>query len=172
MHEWRNGENLISSWASWHWFRWFVPASSLALVQKPTLIHGTVSSEEGEVPLPGAKLLCCVSRRNLLMKYGANIPPRSQVLQGNAVQCYVVTPAPSAQGKTSCSCCSITCEEKNPVPFPIAIGPSPSPKKWGIHSDSWGWGAHLAFTCFQEEAEYQNSVCWVWRAFLPTLEAS
>lgn len=34
MHKWSNGQNFISSWAPWHRFRWFVLASSLALVQK------------------------------------------------------------------------------------------------------------------------------------------
>lgn len=56
MHECSNGENLLSSWAPWHWFRCFIFASSLALVHKNTLIHGTASSEEGEAPLPSAQL--------------------------------------------------------------------------------------------------------------------
>lgn len=46
---------------------------------KKNLIRGTASSEEEEVPLPGAQFLCCVSQRNLLMKHDANIPPRGQV---------------------------------------------------------------------------------------------
>lgn len=114
-----------------HWFRWFSLASSLVLVQKNTLIHGTASSEEGEVPLPGAQLLCCVSQRNLLMKHGANNPPRGQVPQGSAVQCCVVIPSPSAQAKASCSFCSITCEEKSPCMFSRVKEPSVSPRNMG-----------------------------------------
>lgn len=35
MHEWSDGENFISSWGPWHWFRQFALASSLSLGSKP-----------------------------------------------------------------------------------------------------------------------------------------
>lgn len=135
MHEWSNRGNLISSWAPWHWFRCFILASSLALVHKNTLIHGTASSEEGEAPLPSAQSLCCVSWRNLLMKHGTNIPPRGQVLQGSAAQCCVVTPAPSAQAKSIMSMLQHGIWGKKPCTFSIAVGPSVSPKSMGF----WQW---------------------------------
>ena len=131
MRKWSNGENFISSWGPWHWFRWFVLASSLALAQKnekSPLPHGTASSEEGEVPLPGAQLLCCVSQRNIRMQYGANIPPRGLVPQGNAAQCHVVIPAPIAQAKSVMLMWQHCMWGNKPCTFSRVMGPSASSK--------------------------------------------